>query len=215
MQNHIGCICLTFLHCAFSNVSSNCLPERMQSHIGCICSTFPHCEFSNVSSKYLRQRMQNHIGCICKTFLHCEFSNVFSNCLSVQLEWERKGPAACQQAGQLCVGHQCHSRYTLVPLTIPVPVQVHLPPVPLALVALYALIHQAGNYVTNQQSLSTNVCFVPVSHGIVCIGLPSRQLCDQPTQPVSQCLLLMLVHQASVKLPVYLMPLSYALIHPP
>ena len=30
IKYHIGCICLTFLHCAFSCVSSNCLPERMQ-----------------------------------------------------------------------------------------------------------------------------------------------------------------------------------------
>ena len=37
MCNFIGCICLTFLHCAFSNVFSNCLPVRMQSHTGCIC----------------------------------------------------------------------------------------------------------------------------------------------------------------------------------
>ena len=37
MQSHIGCICLAFLQCVFSKVSSNCLPERMQSHIGCIC----------------------------------------------------------------------------------------------------------------------------------------------------------------------------------
>ena len=31
-----------FLHCALSNVSSNCLPEKMQSHIGCICLAFLH-----------------------------------------------------------------------------------------------------------------------------------------------------------------------------
>ena len=33
---YIGCIYLTFLHCALSCVSSNGLPERMQSHIGSI-----------------------------------------------------------------------------------------------------------------------------------------------------------------------------------
>ena len=38
MQSHIGCICLTFLHCVFSNVSSNCPPERMHSRIGCMCT---------------------------------------------------------------------------------------------------------------------------------------------------------------------------------
>ena len=40
---------LTFLHCEFSNVLSNALPEQMQSHIGCICRTFLHCVFLNVS----------------------------------------------------------------------------------------------------------------------------------------------------------------------
>ena len=63
----------TFLHCAFLNVSSNCLPERMKSHIGCICLTFLHCVFSNVSSNWLPESMKNHIDCICLTFLHCVF----------------------------------------------------------------------------------------------------------------------------------------------
>ena len=76
MQNHSGCICLTFLHCAFSNVSSKRLHERMQSHIDCICLTFLRCEFSDVSSKRSHKRMQSHIDCICLTFLHCVFLNV-------------------------------------------------------------------------------------------------------------------------------------------
>ena len=33
MQSYIGCIYLTFLHSAFSNVSSNCLHEKGHSHI--------------------------------------------------------------------------------------------------------------------------------------------------------------------------------------
>ena len=79
MHNHTGCICLSFLHCAFSNVSSSCLPEMMQNHTGCICLTFLHCVFSNVSSKNLNQSMHNHTGCICLSFLHCVFSNASSN----------------------------------------------------------------------------------------------------------------------------------------
>ena len=75
MHNHTGCICLTFLHCVFSNVSSNGLPERMHNRIGCICLSFLHCVFSNVSSKHLHKRMHNHTGCICLTFPHCAFSN--------------------------------------------------------------------------------------------------------------------------------------------
>ena len=70
IKYHIGCICLTFLHCAFSCVSSNCLPERKQSHISCICSTFLQCVLSCVSSNGLPLRMQSHIGCICFTFPH-------------------------------------------------------------------------------------------------------------------------------------------------
>ena len=58
----IGFICLTFLHCAFSNVSSNCLHEKRQSHICCTCLTFLHCAFSNVSSNRLPVRMQSRIG---------------------------------------------------------------------------------------------------------------------------------------------------------
>ena len=81
MQSRIDCTCLTFLHCVFSNVSSNRLPELMQSHIGCICLAFPHCAFSNVSSDYLPERMQSHTGCIYLSFLFCAFSNVSSNCL--------------------------------------------------------------------------------------------------------------------------------------
>ena len=74
MQSHTGCICLTFLHCVFSNVSSNRLPEQMQNHTGCICWTFLHCAFSNVSSNDLLEKRQSHTGCICLTFLHYVFS---------------------------------------------------------------------------------------------------------------------------------------------
>ena len=77
MQSRIGCICLSFFHCVFSNVSSNRLPERMQNHIGCICLTFLHCVFSNVSSNVLCERRQSHIGYICSTFQH--FSSGFSH----------------------------------------------------------------------------------------------------------------------------------------
>ena len=68
MHSHIGCICSTFLHCAFPNVSSSHLPPRMKSHTGCICLTFPHCAFSNASSYCLPERMQSHTGCICLIF---------------------------------------------------------------------------------------------------------------------------------------------------
>ena len=81
----LHCFYFTFLHCVFSNVSSNCLSEKMYSHIGCIYLTFLLCEFSNVPAKNLDQSMQSHIGYICLTFLHCAFSNVSSNCLAEKM----------------------------------------------------------------------------------------------------------------------------------
>ena len=82
MHNYIGCMCLTFLHCVFLNVTSNCLPNRKQSHTDYICLTFLRCVFSCAASKRLGQNMHNHIGCICLASLHCVFSNVFSKQLS-------------------------------------------------------------------------------------------------------------------------------------
>ena len=63
-----GCIItlVAFLHSVFSNVPSNCLPERMHNHTGCICLTFLHCVLSNVSSNCPRQWM---LGCFSKTLL--------------------------------------------------------------------------------------------------------------------------------------------------
>ena len=81
MHSHIGCTCLTFLHCVFSNVSSNGLPEWLRSHTDCICLIFLHCVFSNVFSKHLHKKMQSHTGCICKTLLLCVSSDVSSNYL--------------------------------------------------------------------------------------------------------------------------------------
>ena len=75
LQNYIGCICLTFLDCAFSNVSSNGLLEKMPCRTGCICLIFLHSAFSDVSLSCLLERMQNHTGCICLIFLRCAFSN--------------------------------------------------------------------------------------------------------------------------------------------
>ena len=59
-HSHIGCICVTFLHCAFSNVSSNCLLEKMPCRTGCICLIFLHDAFSNVfiCSKFSTVRFQ-------------------------------------------------------------------------------------------------------------------------------------------------------------
>ena len=80
-QSHTGHICLTFHYCVFSNVYSNCLPDRMQSHTGCICMVFLHCAILNGPSNALLVWMHSHIGCISLAFLHCAFSNVPWKCL--------------------------------------------------------------------------------------------------------------------------------------
>ena len=102
MQSYSGCIYLTFLHYAFSNVSSNCLHENRHSHIDCICLIFLHCAFLNVASNCLPQRMKNHIGRICLAFLHCSFSNLSSNCL-----WMVAFVCAFQNAPSNFLGQKC------------------------------------------------------------------------------------------------------------
>ena len=67
--------------CVFSSALLNCLDQRKHNHIGCICVTFLHCASSNESSDGVHKRMHTHTGCICWSFLHCVFSNVSSNCL--------------------------------------------------------------------------------------------------------------------------------------
>ena len=76
-----SCEVTVILCCVFSNVSSNCLSEWMHNHIGCICLSFLHCEFLNVSSNCPHHWMHNHTCCILLAFLRCAFSYVSSNCL--------------------------------------------------------------------------------------------------------------------------------------
>ena len=40
MHGNTDYICLILLYCVFSNVSSNCLPQRMQNYTGGVCWTF-------------------------------------------------------------------------------------------------------------------------------------------------------------------------------
>ena len=79
MLSHDGRICLTFLHCVFSNESSNYLYGKMHSHTGYICLTFLHCVFSNESSNRLFEKMHSHTDCNCLIYIHCVFSNESSN----------------------------------------------------------------------------------------------------------------------------------------
>ena len=49
----------------------NCLPEMMHNRTGCICLSFLQCVFSNVSSNYRPERIQSHTACL--SFLHYVF----------------------------------------------------------------------------------------------------------------------------------------------
>ena len=89
MQSLIGCICLTILHCAFTDApsaSSEHLNQRKYIYIGCICFSFLPCAFSNVSSNRLPEKMQSHIGCICLTFLTVRFQmcpQILKSCICI------------------------------------------------------------------------------------------------------------------------------------
>ena len=65
IYNPTSCICLIFLRCVFSNVSSKCLNRKIYSHADCICMTFLRC-ISAVSSN------QSHWVDIC-VFFQCVF----------------------------------------------------------------------------------------------------------------------------------------------
>ena len=68
MQNYIGCICLSYLLCVFSNVSSTHKDQSRYIHTGWIGLTFLHCVFSNVSTNGLPDRLHGYTGNICLTF---------------------------------------------------------------------------------------------------------------------------------------------------
>ena len=110
IHNHIVCICLDFLHCVLSNVSSKHLHKRMHNHTGCICLAFLHCVFSNESSNCLRRRMHSHIDCICLAFLHCVLSNVSSKHL--QKTASQKNPSyECGEGMKLKVVKWCWKKW--------------------------------------------------------------------------------------------------------
>ena len=87
MQSHASCICLIFLHCVFSNASSNCLHQRMQSHTGCICLIFsPLCVFKCVLKLLASEDAKSH-------WLHLfDFSPlcVFKWFLKLSTRWDAK-----------------------------------------------------------------------------------------------------------------------------
>ena len=74
-HSHIGYTCLTFLRYEVSYVPSNCLPESSQTYRGHICISFLHCVYSNASSNHPFQRNLNCIGDNC-IFPLCVLSNV-------------------------------------------------------------------------------------------------------------------------------------------
>ena len=79
MKSYIGCICLTWLHCVFSNVSSKYLDQRRYNQIVCIGFAFLHCAFSCASSGFLFDTMHTCTGYL--SFAHCSFPKASSKYL--------------------------------------------------------------------------------------------------------------------------------------
>ena len=82
MKSYLGCICLTWLYCVFSNVSSKYLDQRRYNRIGCIGLAFLQCAFSCASSSFLFETMHDCTGCIYLSFSHCSFPNASSKYLN-------------------------------------------------------------------------------------------------------------------------------------
>ena len=61
----------------------------MQIHIGCICLTFRHCAFANVRSKHIHKKIFNYTCCICLTFLDCALPFVLLNVWEYEDELEK------------------------------------------------------------------------------------------------------------------------------
>ena len=81
IQVEFGCICFNFFYCfGFLNVFSRSLLERMNNHTCYISFPFLHCVFSNGSSEHFYKRMLSRTGCIYLCLLKCLF-HVSSNCL--------------------------------------------------------------------------------------------------------------------------------------
>jgi len=66
---------LSFIYCfGFLNVFSRSLLERMNNHTCYISFPFLHCVFSNGSSEHFYKRMLSRTGCIYLCLLKCLFS---------------------------------------------------------------------------------------------------------------------------------------------
>ena len=85
IHNHIGCICFTFRHYDFSNVSSNRLPDKMHSCIGCIYFS-PVCVFKCVL-KFPALKKHSRIGCIHMTYISVRFQIWRSKVALVAFVW--------------------------------------------------------------------------------------------------------------------------------
>ena len=89
MQSHTSCICPIFLHCTFSKVSSNCLPERRHICIGCIFWLF-----STVSIQMSGQIVSLQVCKVTLVTFVWLFSSVFFKCV---LKWHDREDAKSQK----------------------------------------------------------------------------------------------------------------------
>ena len=115
MHYYTSCICSTFLHCVFSNDSSNRLFGKMHSHTGCICSTFLHyCVFKWALKSHIWEDA-SHTGCIHWIrihSLHCHtgcFCFTFSYyCRVLEICWGKKPKKIVQSINHLFQWNRVH-----------------------------------------------------------------------------------------------------------
>ena len=101
------------LHCELSNAFSNCRPEYMLNHTCCICLTFLHCVFSNVSSNSWEDIKSHWLHlfdffCLLKCILKlskldvtgCDFSPLCVSNVSSNVDED-----ICTQSGGFCADH--------------------------------------------------------------------------------------------------------------
>ena len=81
-ESHTGCTSLTFLHCAFSNVSSNCLPLKMQSHIFQLSPCLKTIWWYLFTVRF---QISSQIACLCEWKVTLVAFIKFSPCLKVTL----------------------------------------------------------------------------------------------------------------------------------
>ena len=80
---HIGCICLTFFHCVFSNDSSNYLFDNMHSNSNCSCKIVKLAVHLNDIDIFFLSVFQTSPQITCLRYKACDLG--FVNCIVFEI----------------------------------------------------------------------------------------------------------------------------------